>query len=130
MTFSPAAWRLTLSLPPSQVSAIIARDFFPELDKLEAQREYLEASERNDRAAMHRLRERFSSTAGSLAHQGGGDRPNRLALLPLGLWFRTVGFNSCRLGKAKILGEGEEDNFWPEGRAFLSTYFPRNLMIL
>ncbi len=55
-----------------KVSAIIARDFFPELDKLEAQREYLEASERKDVATMNRLRERFSSTGGSLNHLRGG----------------------------------------------------------
>ncbi len=55
-----------------KVSRIIARDFFPELEKLEAQREFIEAKERNDVAAMSRLRERFSSTSGSLRHGQGG----------------------------------------------------------
>ncbi len=59
-----------------KVSKIIARDFFPELEKLDAQAEYLEASERNDQATMNRLRERFSSTSSSLKHQGREGSPD------------------------------------------------------
>ncbi len=54
-----------------EVSAIIERDFFPELEKLEAQHQYLDASERNDVATMNRLREQYSST-GPIKHQRPG----------------------------------------------------------
>jgi len=57
----------------SKVSSIIERDFFPELEKLDAQREYIEASERNDVAAMNRLRERFSTARAG--HQGRAGSP-------------------------------------------------------
>ena len=35
-----------------RVEKIIERDFFPELDRIRARTEYIEASERNDAAAM------------------------------------------------------------------------------
>ena len=35
-----------------RVEKIIERDFFPELDRIRARTEYIEASERNDTAAM------------------------------------------------------------------------------
>jgi len=38
-----------------RVEAIIERDFFPELEKLHAQADYIEARERNDLATMSRL---------------------------------------------------------------------------
>jgi protein DGCR14 len=47
-----------------KVEKIIERDFFPELERIRARQEYIEASERNDSAAMRRLRERY--TAGSI----------------------------------------------------------------
>ena len=39
-----------------RVEKIIERDFFPELDRIRARTEYIEASERNDAAAMRRLK--------------------------------------------------------------------------
>ena len=35
-----------------RVEKIIERDFFPELDRIRARTEYIEASEKNDKAAM------------------------------------------------------------------------------
>lgn len=43
-----------------KVEKIIERDFFPELDKLKAQSEYIEAKDRNDYATMSRLQEKYS----------------------------------------------------------------------
>ena len=44
-----------------KVGQIIERDFYPELEKLKAQSEYIDASERQDSATMRRLEERYSS---------------------------------------------------------------------
>ena len=44
-----------------KVEKIIERDFFPELDKLKAQSDYIDAAERKDTTQMQRLRERFST---------------------------------------------------------------------
>ena len=44
-----------------KVGKIIERDFFPELDKLKAQSDYIDASDRQDSATMKRLEERYSS---------------------------------------------------------------------
>ena len=44
-----------------KVGKIIERDFFPELDKLKAQSDYIDASDRQDSATMRRLEERYSS---------------------------------------------------------------------
>jgi len=43
-----------------KVEKIIERDFFPELDKLKAQNEYIEAKEKNDVITMNRLQEKYS----------------------------------------------------------------------
>merc|ERR1719334_2602360 len=43
-----------------QVEKIIERDFFPELEKLKAQNEYIEARDRKDYATMNRLQEKYS----------------------------------------------------------------------
>ena len=43
-----------------RVEKIIERDFFPELDRIRARTEYIEASERNDAAAMRRLKVRMA----------------------------------------------------------------------
>jgi len=43
-----------------QAEEIIERDFFPELDKLKAQNEYIEARERKDYVTMSRLQEKYS----------------------------------------------------------------------
>jgi len=43
-----------------QVEKIIERDFFPELDKLKAQNEYIEARDRKDYVTMSRLQEKYS----------------------------------------------------------------------
>jgi len=43
-----------------RVEKIIERDFFPELDKLKAQNDYIEAREKNDYATMSRLQEKYS----------------------------------------------------------------------
>jgi len=43
-----------------KVEKIIERDFFPELDKLKAQNEYIEARERKDYNTMSRLEEKYS----------------------------------------------------------------------
>lgn len=45
-----------------KVEKIIERDFFPELDKLKARSDYIDAAERNDTREMQRLRERFSTS--------------------------------------------------------------------
>ena len=44
-----------------RVGEIIERDFFPELEKLKAQSEYIDASDRHDSVTMRRLEERYSS---------------------------------------------------------------------
>lgn len=44
-----------------KVSSIIERDFFPELEKLKAQSQYIDATDNNDVPTMQRLQERFSS---------------------------------------------------------------------
>ena len=44
-----------------KVGEIIERDFFPELEKLKAQSEYIDASDRQDSVTMRRLEERYSS---------------------------------------------------------------------
>ena len=43
-----------------KVEKIIERDFFPELDKLKAQNEYIEARDRKDYVTMNRLQEKYS----------------------------------------------------------------------
>jgi len=43
-----------------KVDQIIERDFFPELEKLKAQSEYIEARERKDYVTMNRLQEKYS----------------------------------------------------------------------
>ena len=43
-----------------KVEEIIERDFFPELEKLKAQNEYIEARERKDYVTMSRLQEKYS----------------------------------------------------------------------
>jgi len=43
-----------------KVEEIIERDFFPELEKLKAQSEYIEARERKDYVTMSRLQEKYS----------------------------------------------------------------------
>ena len=57
--------KLTKVLPEDEyvekVGKIIERDFFPELDKLKAQSDYIDASDRQDSATMKRLEERYSS---------------------------------------------------------------------
>ena len=45
-----------------KVEKIIERDFFPELDKLKARSDYIDAADRNDTNQMQRLRERFSTS--------------------------------------------------------------------
>merc|ERR1719232_1624013 len=44
----------------AKVEKIIERDFFPELDKLKAQSEYIDARDRNDLETMSRLEEKYS----------------------------------------------------------------------
>ena len=44
-----------------KVGKIIERDFFPELEKIKAQSEYIDASERQDVVTMRRLEEQYSS---------------------------------------------------------------------
>ena len=44
-----------------KVEEIIERDFFPELEKLKARSDYIDAADRNDTKEMLRLRERFST---------------------------------------------------------------------
>ena len=44
-----------------KVGKIIERDFFPELEKIKAQSEYIDASDRQDTATMRRLEEQYSS---------------------------------------------------------------------
>lgn len=43
------------------LEAIIQRDFFPDLPKLNAQLEYMEAEENNDVVKMRELQQRFST---------------------------------------------------------------------
>jgi len=43
-----------------KVEEIIERDFFPELEKLKAQNDYIEARERKDYVTMNRLQEKYS----------------------------------------------------------------------
>jgi len=43
-----------------KVEKIIEKDFFPELEKLKAQNEYIEAKEKNDVVTMNRLQEKYS----------------------------------------------------------------------
>ena len=43
-----------------RVEAIIERDYFPELEKLHAQADYIDAKERNDTVTMMRLQEKYS----------------------------------------------------------------------
>lgn len=43
-----------------KIGAIIQRDFFPDLEKLKAQNEYIEAVEQNDRKKMRELYEKYS----------------------------------------------------------------------
>ena len=50
-----------------KVEEIIERDFFPELEKMKAQKEYLEAIENKDVPTMRRLEERYSSGGSGLA---------------------------------------------------------------
>ena len=45
-----------------KVEKIIERDFFPELDKLKARSDYIDATDRNDTKEMLRLRERYSTS--------------------------------------------------------------------
>merc|ERR1719507_236890 len=44
----------------AKVEKIIERDFFPELEKLKAQSEYIDARDRNDLETMSRLEEKYS----------------------------------------------------------------------
>jgi len=44
-----------------KVSAIIQRDFFPELEKLKDQSDYIDAADKNDVSTIQRLQERYSS---------------------------------------------------------------------
>ena len=44
-----------------KVGRIIERDFFPELEKIKAQSEYIDASDRQDTLTMRRLEEQYSS---------------------------------------------------------------------
>ena len=44
-----------------KVGKIIERDFYPELENLKAQTEYIDASDRQDSITMRRLEERYSS---------------------------------------------------------------------
>jgi len=44
-----------------KVGKIIERDFFPELEKIKAQTEYIDASDRQDTVTMRRLEEQYSS---------------------------------------------------------------------
>jgi len=44
-----------------KVSSIIERDFFPELDKLKAQSQFIDATDNNDVSTIQRLQERYSS---------------------------------------------------------------------
>merc|ERR1719300_564819 len=43
-----------------KVEKIIERDFFPELEKLKAQSDYIDARERKDYETMSRLEEKYS----------------------------------------------------------------------
>lgn len=54
-----------------RVEAIIERDFFPELEKLHAQADYIEARERNDVATMSRLQEKYSGCRPATEARGG-----------------------------------------------------------
>merc|ERR1719422_1812486 len=44
----------------AKVEKIIERDFFPELEKLKAQSEYIDARDRKDYETMSRLEEKYS----------------------------------------------------------------------
>jgi len=49
-------------LPPQALPNIIRRDFFPDIPKLEAQLEFIEASQSNDHEKLREISERFSAT--------------------------------------------------------------------
>ena len=52
-----------MPLSPQAMTTIIRRDFFPDTTKLEAQLEYLEASESNDCERLREISERFATTS-------------------------------------------------------------------
>lgn len=45
-----------------EIGKIIQRDFFPDLEKLKAQNDYLDAMERNDVMRMKELYQKYSGT--------------------------------------------------------------------
>jgi protein DGCR14 len=45
----------------AKVEQIVERDFFPELERLKARSDYIDAADRNDTTEMRRLQERFST---------------------------------------------------------------------
>ena len=49
-------------LPPQALSHIIQRDFFPDIPKLQAQMEFIEATETNDFDRLRQISERFSTS--------------------------------------------------------------------
>merc|ERR1719154_800478 len=62
----------------AKVEKIIERDFFPELEKLKAQSEYIDARDRNDLETMSRLEEKYSGVrpdTGRLASPATFDTP-------------------------------------------------------
>lgn len=44
------------------LTEIIQRDFFPDIPKLEAQLEFIEASQNNDQEKLREISERFANT--------------------------------------------------------------------
>ena len=77
MTIASDLWPLTPDLSPFQaLTTIIQRDFFPDVPKLEAQLEFIEASERNDYDKLRQISERFATTS----HTPGG--PGELYHVP------------------------------------------------
>eukprot|EP00730_Choanoeca_flexa_P002308 TRINITY_DN109_c0_g1_i1.p1 TRINITY_DN109_c0_g1~~TRINITY_DN109_c0_g1_i1.p1 ORF type:complete len:502 (+),score=99.35 TRINITY_DN109_c0_g1_i1:75-1580(+) len=58
------------------LESIIERDFYPQLSKLKAQKEYLDAFERNDREAMRLIQARFQSANSSRFSTPASARPS------------------------------------------------------
>lgn len=47
---------------PKALTQIIRRDFFPDVSKMEAQLEYIEATESNDQQKLREISERFGTS--------------------------------------------------------------------